>query len=65
MQDVFDTVAAVWPGGVVRIDELNRDAAVSAASYGAPRLARPGCRYVCRTAPRARAGRVRKRVYSL
>jgi hypothetical protein len=29
---VFDTVAAVWPGGVVRIDELNRDAAVSAAS---------------------------------
>jgi hypothetical protein len=34
VQDVLDTVAAVWPGGVVRIDELNRDAAVSAASYG-------------------------------
>ena len=41
VQDVFDTVAAVWPGGVVRIDELNRDAAVSAASYdGAPGVAR-------------------------
>ena len=33
VQDVFDTVAAVWPGGVVRIDELNRDAAVSAARH--------------------------------
>jgi hypothetical protein len=59
VQDVLDTVAAVWPGGVVRIDELNRDAAVSAASYdGAP------ARCSASVGPH-RAGRVHKRVYSL